>query len=129
MNTNLNTSSVCYGLFQNNNMIAFCSVLHFPHPKAKNIKRVHRLVVLPDYQGIGLGSKFETFIANLYKAKGFRFRIITSAKNLIMKKAKSKEWKCTEYITFAHVHSKTESNKFKGAHRNVKTASFEFVGK
>ena len=34
--------------------IAFCSVKHFPHPKNPKIKTVHRLVVRPDYQGLGI---------------------------------------------------------------------------
>jgi len=34
----------------NDEIAGFISVLHFPHPKVKNMKKVHRLVVLPDYQ-------------------------------------------------------------------------------
>jgi GNAT superfamily N-acetyltransferase len=61
------------------------------------MKRVHRLVVLPDYQGIGLGTKFESFIAGLFKGKGFQFFTTTSAKNSIMAKVNSKDWKCTRH--------------------------------
>ena len=38
------------------NKIGICAFIHFPHNKIKLIK-VHRLVILPDYQGIGLGNK------------------------------------------------------------------------
>ena len=33
------------------------AIIHFPHP-IKSYKKVHRLVILPDYQGIGLGTLF-----------------------------------------------------------------------
>ena len=128
MNTNLNTSALCYGLFQDDTIIGFCSVLHFPHPKTKNMKRVHRLVILPDYQGIGLGSKFETYLAGYFKGRGYRFLIVTSAKNLINKKKHSKEWKCTRYdVCIGNL--RTEDLKLKATHRKVKTASFEYIGK
>ena len=40
---------------ENYNKIGLCSFIFFPHNKIKLIK-VHRLVILPDYQGIGLGN-------------------------------------------------------------------------
>ena len=42
----------------NNEIAGFISILHQPHPKAITIKKVHRLVILPDYQGAGFGIKF-----------------------------------------------------------------------
>ena len=39
----------------NDDLCAFLSVLHFVHPKKHNTWRGHRAVVLPDYQGIGVG--------------------------------------------------------------------------
>ena len=128
MNTNLNTSALCYGLFQNDTIIGFCSVIHFPHPIVKNMKRVHRLVVLPDYQGIGLGTKFESFIAGLFKGKGFQFFTTTSAKNSIMAKANSKDWKCTRH-NIVSGGSRTANEAIRKTHRKVKTASFEYIGK
>ena len=47
------------------------SVLHFPHPATKNLKKVHRLVVLPDYQGIGLASALLNTIGSYYKKLGY----------------------------------------------------------
>lgn len=128
MNTNLNGSAVCYGLLERDNIIGFCSILHFPHPIVKNMKRVHRLVILPDYQGIGLGSAFCDYLAGFYKAKKFRFSIISSAKNLITAYKNSKQWKCTRFDIIS-LRSKSEDPKQKATHRKVKTASFEYIGK
>lgn len=56
-----------------------------------------RLVILPDYQGIGLGIKFLTIIAEKYKKMGFEFDIVTSAKNMIMGLSKNKKWRFVRY--------------------------------
>lgn len=87
-----NNAAHVYVAYINNKLAGFCSVLHLPHPKAKNIKKVHRLVILPDYQGAGFGAKFLEFIAELYVKKNYRFTIVTSAPSLINYFKKSKKW-------------------------------------
>lgn len=57
-------------------------ILHQPSTN-KKLKRVSRLVILSDYQGIGLGTKFLNKMAKIYSDLGWDFSIITSAKNLI----------------------------------------------
>jgi GNAT superfamily N-acetyltransferase len=57
--------------------------LHFPHPKNPKIKRVSRLVVLPDYQGIGIGLKLLNQVGDFFIKQGFDFRIATSTPALI----------------------------------------------
>ena len=76
----------------NNKPVAWCSILHFPHPTAKNIKKVHRLVVKPDYQGIGIGGKFLDYLANDYKKMNYRFTIVTSQPALIFSLIKNNRW-------------------------------------
>lgn len=66
--------------------------MHQPHPVNTKLKRVSRLVILPDYQGIGLGTKFLNEIAKIYIEQGFDFSIITSAKNLISSLRKNDKW-------------------------------------
>ena len=75
--------------------VAWCSVIHFPHPKVKKMKRVHRIVVKPDYQGIGVGGKFMSEIAKMYKKNGFRFSLVTSSPSFIHGLKSSKNWVMT----------------------------------
>jgi ABC-type lipoprotein export system ATPase subunit/N-acetylglutamate synthase-like GNAT family acetyltransferase len=75
--------------------VAWCSVLHFPHPKVKNMKRIHRIVVKPDYQGIGLGNRFMSEIAKKYKKEGNRVSLVTSSPSFIHGLQKSKSWVMT----------------------------------
>tara|TARA_R100000655_G_scaffold17819_2_gene37748 strand:- start:2099 stop:3163 length:1065 start_codon:yes stop_codon:yes gene_type:complete len=81
----------------NDEIAGFLSILHFPHPKSKNIKKVHRLVILPDYQGAGFGIKFLNEIGQTYKKNRFRYTIVTSAPSLIYALKKSKIWSCTRF--------------------------------
>lgn len=81
-------------------------VLHNPHPINKRLKRVSRLVILPDYQGIGLGTKFLNFVAEYYKNLNFELEIITSAKNLISALKRSDKW-----ILFRYSKLKPQKNK------------------
>lgn len=74
---------------------AWCSVLHFPHPKVKNLKRIHRIVVRPDYQGIGLGIEFISQIAKKYAKQNNRMSLVTSAPSFIFGLQKNKNWVMT----------------------------------
>lgn len=91
----LNTSSICYIAEINKIPVAFCSILHFPHPKVKNIKKIHRIVVLPDYQGVGIGKIFLSEIANIYKLQNYKISLVTSNPSFIFGLQKDKNWVMT----------------------------------
>lgn len=112
-------------MYDKNKIIGFIGVIHFPHPINSKIKKVTRLVVLPDYQGIGIGTKFLTEIAKHYDELGFDFRITTSAKNLIKSLNRKPMWGIEAYGRNKLPKSmKKEMQKtFRG---HVKTASFKF---
>lgn len=130
MNTELATAAKCFGVYDGDNIVAFMGVLHQPHGRNKRIKRVTRMVVLPDYQGIGMGYKFLCIVGKLYREQGFDFSIVTSAKNLIMKLSHSDEWAMYR-LNFQNV---SNSNKCaidyrrKTIRSNCKTAAFRFRG-
>ena len=110
-------------------IIAFMAVLHQPHGKNKKIKRVCRLVVLPDYQGIGIGTKFLEIIAEMYHNKGFDFSIVTSAKNLIKSLIKKNHWAFIRYSANKCSSSKSAIDfKRESMRSNCKTASFFYKG-
>ena len=126
MSTELNPSAQCYIGYFENNPICFFAVLHFPHNKVKNFKKGHRLVVLPDYQGLGIGHLFSTEIAKIYKDKGFRFIITSSTKSLFSQRQKDKRWIITR-------HGRTNGVKTNGVLKdttseNKMTFSYEYIG-
>lgn len=112
----------------NDEIAGFLSVLHLPHPHVKNIKKVHRLVILPDYQGAGFGIKFLEEIGKIYKKEKYRYSIVTSAPSLIYALKKSNKWLCKNFGRLKGggtglLHGKNSSATSNS--RNRITASFE----
>ena len=101
-------------------LAGFISVMHFPHwhAKSKNIKKVHRLVVLPDFQGIGLSAHLLQFAADTYTAQGFRLIILTSSPALSFSLKKNPRWRCAR---FGRVQSTTVSGCTKESPLKVNT--------
>jgi GNAT superfamily N-acetyltransferase len=121
----LPSAAICYGVYDEKNIIAFMAVLHQPHGVNKKIKRVCRLVVLPDYQGVGIATKFLNTIARMYVDQGFDFSIVTSAKNLICALQKSPQWLLQRYSANQCSSSKSAIDYKRASMRNnCKTPSF-----
>jgi GNAT superfamily N-acetyltransferase len=125
LNHDINNSAKQYVGFINNEPAAFCGVLHFPHPNVKNIKKCTRLVVLPDYQGLGIGNKLLEYVAQKYCENRFRFYIVTTTPALIHAFQKSKKWALRRASRVRDINNKgvlsgTESKK-------RFTTSWEFV--
>lgn len=103
--------------------IAWCSVLHFPHPHVKNMKRIHRIVVKPDYQGIGLGARFMSEIAKKYRQEKMRMTLVTSSPAFIHGLQRNKQW----IMTRKPSRVGASDGALKGATSDARlTATFEF---
>lgn len=124
LDSKLNPSAVCYGLYDGETIVGFMAILHLLHPRVKNTKRCSRLVILPDYQGIGLGKKFLKVVSDLYLKEGYDFSLTTSAKNLIHGLANDDDWIMTRYgkLTGGTDHAIKALTKTASFNRN--TASF-----
>lgn len=120
----MNRSARCYVGTINDEPVAFLAVLHMPHAIVKNMKRVHRLVVLPDYQGIGIGLRFMNAIAEKYAKSKFRFTLTTSAPALIMSMKKDPHWKCTQFGVMKPPHGDPKMRKTSSTRRLV--SSWEY---
>lgn len=67
MTSELNKACYCFVFTWNNKLVAFYSILPLPSGSYQNAYRGHRLVVLPDFQGLGIGSHVSEFIGGLLK--------------------------------------------------------------
>lgn len=74
----------------NGEMVCHTGIIQFP--MRKGWKRVHRLVVLPDYQGIGVGVRFINEISKYYIDNGFNINLTTTTPALVHALARSKDW-------------------------------------
>ncbi len=73
----------------------FTAVLAFPHPTIKKAFREHRTVVLPDFQGMGIGTFFSDSIARLYVHTGRRYFSRTSHPRMGEYRQNSPLWRPT----------------------------------
>ena len=94
LNGSLPPTARCYTAVYQDTPVAFIAVIHV-RMRAR-YHRVSRLVVLPDYQGIGIGKRFLNFIAELYASQTkMPFYILTSNPQMI--RGKLGRWKVTRY--------------------------------
>lgn len=110
----------------NGDLCAFCAALPFPHPIKKNTWKGHRTVVLPDFQGVGIGTVFSDAIAELFNGEGKTFISTTSNPAMIHSRAKNPKWKTTH---IGRLSSGVRTAKLKGSFScNRLTVSFEYIG-
>lgn len=92
MSADLHVAARCFTAYIEDACVGFISYVHFPHPKKKDIKMVHRLVVLPDFQGLGIGGKLLNWLGELLSSQGFRLFLNTTHPATIGFGAKSPRW-------------------------------------
>jgi GNAT superfamily N-acetyltransferase len=94
LNGSLPSTARCYTAVHQNKPIPFIAVVTIR--MRATYHRVSRLLVLPDYQGIGVGKSFLNFIAELYTSQTkISFYIVTSNPQII--RGNTKNWKITRY--------------------------------
>lgn len=135
LSTSLNKTSRCFCAFWQNVPVAFAAVMHFPHPISKRIKREHRVVCLPDYQGVGIGNAVSNMMGAMCRGIGNRYLSITSHPGMIAYRSKSEKWRC---IAAPNIKRKTMPNDSmwhksagSGKTRGLATrmrATFEYIG-
>jgi len=62
----LSKAAKSFVILQNDKPICFIAILPMPSGTVKNAFRVSRLVVLPDYQGLGIGMQILTLFGSMY---------------------------------------------------------------
>lgn len=128
LNHSLNPSARIYVALVNGNAAALCAMLYFPHPRHQNTYRLSRTVVMPDYQGIGIGAVFSGEIAANYRALGRRVIATLSHPALIRARLNSPEWICTRKPSRTK-KSKHDLLSLQGSRASGRmTVGFEYIG-
>lgn len=73
LSADLNNACKMYIATWNGVIVAMDSVLPIPSGTLKNGYREHRLVVLPDYQGLGIGTRLSNALGNYYISNGNKY--------------------------------------------------------
>ena len=127
LTSELSKSAKCFLTMYNDKPIAFNAVLPLPSGTLKNAYRMSRTVVLPDYQGMGIGGIISDYIASLYVKDGKRFYAKTSNPALWNKRENSKKWRVCDIQD--NLEKIIIENQKGGQQRKVSiTKSFEYIG-
>lgn len=107
-----NNAAMCYILLVENQPVCFNSILHYPHSKIKNLKRLHRVVTLPDFQGIGFAHVLMGVLGAAHKAVGNRLRAYPAHPPFIQNFKRNKDWKMIEASKFRTPTFRTKTKNF-----------------
>jgi len=69
----LSPASRCYVAIWEGQIVGFLASMTMPNGAVKNAWRGHRVVILPDYQGLGIGMRFIDAVAQIHLDDGLRF--------------------------------------------------------
>lgn len=129
LDNKLNKAARCYIALWGDKIVGFSATLTLPSGTLKNAWRGHRTVILPDYQGMGIGSRLSDAIGQIHIEEGHRFFSKTSHPRLIGYRENSTLWKPTSK------HKKmrkdvSDKNTYKNHVYDNKRlcGSFEYVG-
>jgi energy-coupling factor transporter ATP-binding protein EcfA2 len=128
LSADINKSAACFMGTIEGNPVGIVAVLPFPHPKVKRGRREHRTVVLPDYQGMGIGNRLSEHVAQHYVDNGYRYFSTTSHPAMIYYRANTNRWHMTRQPSRTAVPGKTSILSRRWASSKRMTASFEYIG-
>lgn len=126
---NINKAARCYIGVWDDSIVAFGAAITMPNGAIKNAWRGHRTVVLPDYQGMGIGVRFSDAIGQIHIEQGHRYFSRTAHPRMIWYRENSPLWKPTSKhkklrtdVTYQNVY-----NNHYADNKRI-CGSFEYVG-
>lgn len=123
LTSNLNKSAQCFICEWEGIPVGFTSALPMRMRNGEICFRGHRTVVLPDYQGIGIGNAMVEMMAKHYLEQGYRYRGKTSHPALVKYRLQNPEkWKPVKSGNAVSKFRKTTSI-------GRLTMNFEYIGK
>ena len=91
----ISAASRCYVAVWEDQIVGFLASMTMPSGTIKNAWRGHRVVILPDYQGLGIGMRFIDAVAQIHIDDGLRFFSRAAHPRMIYYCEKSPLWKPT----------------------------------
>lgn len=73
LSAEMNKASECYTIYWNDVLIGFRCYLAMPNGSIKYAWRGSRLVILPDYQNLGIGTAVLEFLGEYYLSHGYKY--------------------------------------------------------
>jgi len=127
LSADLNIASKIFVAYLNDEVVGVCAIL--PQPGVAGLKhpawRVHRLVVLPDYQGLGVAVKLLEYVCDLFAYQERIIYIRTSHVKLIGYLKNSKKWRGDGVLEKSHADTGALSGR--KVHETRLSASFKYI--
>lgn len=121
----LNPASRCYLALWDDAPVAFCAVVALLGKPGR--WRVSRLVVLPEYQGIGIGGAVLDAVCESRRAAGLRMNLTASHPAVIAHCRRSPHWRAVAVRKTGSPAARRAWRKYRGSAGRA-VVSFEYVG-
>jgi len=129
LSESLNKSAQIYVGLVEGQPAVMTAILPLINANVKNARRISRTVVLPDYQGIGIGGRFVDMVCAGLKAQGLDTYTTTSHPARVRALNRSKNWEMTREPSRVAQRGKTSSITGRlGLSRSRITTGFKFAG-
>lgn len=130
---NINRSSRCWLAAWGSTLLGFGSALAFPNRNFKSAWREHRTVVLPDFQGLGLGVRISDAVAEMFRQESCRYFSKTAHPRMGAYRESSPAWKATSKnrrarADYGYNARATKEDGHKAKHVGRVCFSHEYVG-
>lgn len=103
LNPGLSSFASCYLAYWNDSPVGFVAVLSMAGHKGR--RRISRVVVLPDFQGVGIGGRITSAVARLLAEQGHTVSITSSHPAMIGWLRQSPDWRVSAvYRCGGHAH-------------------------
>lgn len=129
LSADFNKAAKFYLIYWDDVLVGMFSTLAQPNGRYKYAWRVHRMVILPDFQGLGIGTKMVDFFGEYYLQQGLKLYLKSTHIRLSMHCRNDQRW--LESSSSGKAVTKltgNEGNKYKNHYMHREAYSFEYVG-
>jgi GNAT superfamily N-acetyltransferase len=106
--------------------VAFCATISLIG--AKNRWRISRIVTLPDYQGVGIGTAVTEAVADMHRAEGHRVNLTASHPAMIAHCRRSADWRAVAVRKTGSSSARRFSSNYRASCGRA-VVSFEYLGR
>lgn len=117
----------CFVAFWKGVPVAFCATISLIG--AKNRWRISRIVTLPDYQGVGIGTAVTEAVADVHRAEGHRVNITASHPAMIAHCRRSSRWRAISVRKTGSRSARRFISNYRATSSGRAVVSFEYLGK
>jgi len=135
LNHDLLVGAKCFAAFWHDEPVGFSAWLHAMSKKRRQgDMREHRTVILPDYQGVGIGNRLSEFCASIWAGLGGRASSTTSHPSMIRYRSTSPNWhrhRLGRTSPVGHTGRfalSSKTGKYEGNSCGRVTGGFQYVG-